>query len=242
MQGFRDVPRFGHTQDISFLFSNNAQDPYRYALGTICIAGIISGIFFLWSLLLVLFIFMGPVKVGFLSGFHMRQPKSFIDDETDIHPFNLPRKVHSFFLINSSLVIVCSVLLVVQGIQPFLIQSRGIEYLGIAANGAKDADTIIQAFNQIETMSPVFINEILPSQFCSSANAPLSFDQTRNATIFQQSNFSTNFQVDSYYGLRDNVFMEVRLSMPFYPCHMQLCYSKFIRYILHSLYYSSLKC
>jgi len=183
-------------------------------LGTICIAGIISGFFFVWALVLIFFIFMGPVKVGFLSGFHMRQPKSSVDnDESGVdasHLFKLPRKVHSTFLFTSALVIVCSVLLVVQGVQPFFKQSRGADLFPISSNGEYDADSVIQSFNRIESIAPVYIDEILPSRFCASINAPLSLDQTRNATMFQLSNFSLNFKADTYYDLRDNVFNEVR--------------------------------
>ena len=126
LEAFRGVPRFGHSPDISLLFSRVSQNPYRYALGTICVACIIAGIFFLWALTLVLFIFLGPVKVGFLSGFHMREPKSSLNYERGVQrPFTLPRKVHSTFLFSSAVVTVCSILLVANGVQPFLHPSRG---------------------------------------------------------------------------------------------------------------------
>ena len=67
--------------------------------------------------------------------------------------------------------------------------------------------------NQIETIAPVNIDAILPSRFCPSSNASLTFDQSRNVIISQLSNFSINFKVDGYYHLRTNVFSEVRSSL-----------------------------
>jgi len=153
---------------------------------------------------------MGPVKVGFLSGFHMRQPKSnILDHPKGIHSFRLPRKVYSTFLLSSTIVIVCAVLLVVWGVQPFLIQSRGNDLFTVSDYGIYDTDSTIANANQIEIITPVYLDAILPSRFCPSINAPLTFDQFRNDTMFQLSNFSTSFKVDSYYDLRDNVFIEV---------------------------------
>ena len=83
------------------------------------------------------------------------------------------------------------------------------DLFAITSAGKNDANNFIQCVNQIDKISSVNIDEILPSRFCTSTNAPLSFDQARNATVAQLTNFSTDYKPDLFYDLRDNVFTEV---------------------------------
>ncbi len=71
---FRGVPRFGHSNDVSYLFSTESSDNVDYTLGTIFIGSFLFAVFILWFIMLLVFIFLGKNKVGFLSGFPMKEP------------------------------------------------------------------------------------------------------------------------------------------------------------------------
>mmetsp|Transcript_5251 Transcript_5251/g.7779 ORF Transcript_5251/g.7779 Transcript_5251/m.7779 type:complete len:631 (-) Transcript_5251:58-1950(-) len=70
---FRGVPRFGHTNDISKLFSPESSDNIDYTLGTIFVGSFLFAVFVVWFIVLLVFIFLGKDRVGFLSGFPMKE-------------------------------------------------------------------------------------------------------------------------------------------------------------------------
>jgi len=63
---FANLPRFSHSNDFSYLFS---QEPERYAMGLLFIAVWITAVFTFWLLLLVALKWLGPKQVGVLAGF-----------------------------------------------------------------------------------------------------------------------------------------------------------------------------
>jgi len=69
VRNFRNAPRFGHSRESSEIFSQDLSNRTDYIVGTIFIGGVCISIFLLWVVILLLFIYLGPVKVGYLSGF-----------------------------------------------------------------------------------------------------------------------------------------------------------------------------
>ena len=74
------VPRSGKPADFSYLLSDFSSNRTEYALGTILIGAILFGFFFLWTMMLAIFICLGPRRVGFLAGSRMMARKKE-DDE-----------------------------------------------------------------------------------------------------------------------------------------------------------------
>lgn len=95
---FRGVPRFGHTQDFSFLFSQSISARRDYTLGTLFVGTFLFAFFLIWMLLLAIFMCCGPKRVGFLAGFRMKQPYGKLN-------FRTPATIRTLFIFSCLVVI-----------------------------------------------------------------------------------------------------------------------------------------
>ena len=117
-KNFHDVPRFGHDDEFSLLFSDDKRELNDYIQGILFIPCFLLGFFFLWALILVVFTCLGPKKVGFLSGFHIKEPKPSLSIPRK--KFRLPALVRGIFLFSGIIVIVFTILLVALGLNELI--------------------------------------------------------------------------------------------------------------------------
>lgn len=86
---FSQIKRFGHTSDISKLFSNDSSETEDYVRGLLFAAAFVMAIFLVWMILIVVFMFMGKRLVGFLSGSPFQRPVR----EEDLELMAPPKKI-----------------------------------------------------------------------------------------------------------------------------------------------------
>ena len=106
-----NAPRFGHSDDISMLFSNENGASQGYIKGLIFAGGFILAIFLTWSLILLIFKCVGPRQLGFLSGARFKEPSY-----QEAGKYRRPSRVRLVVLVAVIIFIVFTVLLVVKGI------------------------------------------------------------------------------------------------------------------------------
>lgn len=129
----RNQPRFGHTTDLTALFSGNKEEQKSYAIGLIFAAVIIIAVFLVWAILLCIFGCFRD-KFGFIGGRNLRRDtepetrvlknkEDFEDgEEPEIPPRptkrRCPRPAHVriWFLIAGSIFVAFSILIVTQGL------------------------------------------------------------------------------------------------------------------------------
>lgn len=121
MRNFRDTPRFGHSQDISQLFSVERSNRVDYTVGTIFIGGICIGLFLLWLLILVTFTCLGPQKVGCLSGDAIKVQKAqFTAEFGELKASTKPRRVRVIFILCCLIVMAMAIISYFFGFKPIV--------------------------------------------------------------------------------------------------------------------------
>jgi len=104
--------RFGHGSDFTAIFSSYQEDQTDYAAGLIAVFLFLLIIFVFWTIMIIVFKFMGPGNAGFLSGYHFVVPDP-VDDEKNL--YKRPRRVRIVFLIATALLMLFAFLLVALG-------------------------------------------------------------------------------------------------------------------------------
>jgi len=107
-------PRFGHSSDFSVLFSSNSADVKDYTRGLVFAGAFVLAIFITWSLVLLAFKFMGPNKVGFLSGNPFTIPGYY-----EPRKFKRPLRVRMSVVAAGITLIIFSILVVTKGLSNY---------------------------------------------------------------------------------------------------------------------------
>ena len=113
----RSVPRFGHSNNFTDLFA--AQPEQNDYIAGLLFAGIFMfAIFFAWTLLLLLFKFVGPKRFGFLAGAPFVQASSSSSSASTRRSSSScqPRPARITFIFATIALIVFSVLFVTNGL------------------------------------------------------------------------------------------------------------------------------
>jgi len=113
VKNFRRLPRFGHSNDITDVFSSDPNAQVDYASGLIALFVFLLIIFVLWTMAIITFKVMGQANAGFLSGHPFVIPDP-VDDETNIR--KRPLRVRIAFLVAAALLMIFAFLLVAMGL------------------------------------------------------------------------------------------------------------------------------
>jgi hypothetical protein len=115
-------PRYGHTNDITALFSSKNDDVADYRAGLVAAASVTAICFFIAMICIPIFMCMGKNKVGFISGAPLTSPQSETtrsrvgDNDKNCCINASPPLIRSIFISSGIMFILFAILLVTQGI------------------------------------------------------------------------------------------------------------------------------
>jgi hypothetical protein len=105
------MPRFGHSNNFTDLFASQPEQN-DYIAGLLFAGIFLFAIFFAWTLLLLIFKFVGPKRFGFLAGAPFVQASSSSTKRSSCQP----RPARITFILATIALIVFSVLFVTNGL------------------------------------------------------------------------------------------------------------------------------
>ncbi len=164
------VPRFGHSLDLSLLFSPDTSDRTNYALGTIFVGALLFAVFLTWAILLLIFVFLGPRKVGLMAGFKMKKPFN------PMKKYRIPVIVRSIFVFSSLAVI--SMAVVTSFVMGFHELKSATDELSMSVDSLKDlaAEGKDRTLSMLElgrnsvNLRDLIVNDLRVDQFCTNLN------------------------------------------------------------------------
>jgi hypothetical protein len=192
--GFRGVPRFGHSDDISNFFSTEQADNSDYTLGTLFIGSFLMTIFLTWFIALLILTFIGKDKVGFLSGYAMEKTVGGQHSTTPAKKCCVTtRNVRIVFIISCLVVIIVSLLsafsvgFVDLKIATEDMQNSVLEIKDLAFQSQSSTRTLGMVGDYSATLRQVVVPDLRYQNFCSDdeldTKTELPFNETRQRVV-----------------------------------------------------------
>jgi len=101
ISALHSAPRFGRSNDVTMLITEQQADATEYAIGAACSIMLFIAIFAAWGTIMLILHYLGPTKVGFMSGEAMRKPIT-----SDKHAaYSRPTRVRLVYIVSGCIMI-----------------------------------------------------------------------------------------------------------------------------------------
>eukprot|EP00555_Chaetoceros_dichaeta_P005733 CAMPEP_0198260752 /NCGR_PEP_ID=MMETSP1447-20131203/9637_1 /TAXON_ID=420782 /ORGANISM="Chaetoceros dichaeta, Strain CCMP1751" /LENGTH=639 /DNA_ID=CAMNT_0043948477 /DNA_START=101 /DNA_END=2020 /DNA_ORIENTATION=- len=217
VRNFRNAPRFGHSQDISQLFSGDQSNRVDYIVGTIFIGGICISLFLLWVIILVLFTYLGSQKVGYLSGDAIQVQKAkFTAEFGELKASIKPMRVRVIFILCCVTVMAMAIVSYFFGFKPiadsFDVVSSDIldELVDITIDAKNLTTTISNMAKESTRLGGIISNELQNQSFCYNIFINSNASKDERDTVIDVLQELDTFAADNFPLIDTQMFEDVR--------------------------------